>query len=63
MTMTRRDWWMGVGALVLALLLHAAFPRYDWRAVGADNLPWRVDRWTGTIQAPYGPSGYAAHTP
>ena len=44
--MSRRDWWLGVGLVVAALLFHALFPRYDVR-VGI--VPVRVDRWTGTI--------------
>jgi len=44
--MTRRDWWLGVAAVVLALLAHAAFPRYDWRNIGPAPRV-RIDRWTG----------------
>lgn len=51
--MTRRDWWLGIGALVLAVLLHAALPRYTWQS-GPGGIPWRVDRWSGTIQPPMG---------
>lgn len=42
----RRDWWIGVSVITLALLLHAAFPRYEWRQQGI--ALWRIDRWTGT---------------
>ena len=47
--MTRRDWWLGVGAVVAAVLLHAAIPRYTWREFGprAPYLLVRLDRWTG----------------
>jgi hypothetical protein len=44
--MTRRDWWLGVGVVVAAIVLHALVPRYEWR--NANNVPRiRVDRWTG----------------
>jgi hypothetical protein len=44
--MTRRDWWLGVTAIVLAVFVHAAVPRYQWQHMaGAAYL--RVDRWTG----------------
>src|SRR5688572_23816738 len=44
--MSRRDWWIGVGVVALALLLHTAFPRYDWRQLHGP-LYVQVDRWTG----------------
>ena len=31
--MTRRDWWVGIVVLALAIVLHAAVPRYDWRSI------------------------------
>jgi phosphatidylglycerophosphate synthase len=31
--MTRRDWWLGVLAIVVVVLFHALFPRYEWREV------------------------------
>jgi hypothetical protein len=44
--MTRRDWWIGVLLVALALLGHAAMPRYQWQHQG--GFVWlRVDRWTG----------------
>lgn len=47
--MTRRDWWIGIGLVVVALLLHAALPRYEWENRG--NGGWaRVDRWTGDLR-------------
>lgn len=48
--MTRRDWWIGVGLIVAALLAHAAFPRFEWQPYvgGRSALMLRVDRWTGT---------------
>ena len=50
--MTRRDWWLGVSAIVLAMILHAAVPRYEWRhQVGREWL--RVDRWSGNAELVY----------
>jgi hypothetical protein len=46
--LTRRDWWLGVLVLTLALLIHAAWPRYEWRHVGGPAFV-RIDRWTGTV--------------
>jgi len=44
--LTRRDWWLGIGTVVAAILFHALMPRYEWRNIGP--LPVvRVDRWTG----------------
>jgi len=54
--MTRWDWWVGIAAVVIAILLHAAFPRYESRHV-AGMLFARIDRWTGTVdRAPIGPT-------
>ncbi len=48
---TRRDWWIGVGAVVLALLVHATVPRYEWRVAGTPALlAIRIDRWTGSAE-------------
>ncbi len=48
-SMTRRDWWLGVVAVVLAILVHAAIPRYRWQQ--RDRVYWvRIDRWTGTAE-------------
>lgn len=44
--MTRRDWWLGVVAVVAAVLVHALVPRYDWRGPYGREL-LRLDRWTG----------------
>lgn len=57
-TVTRRDWWLGVAGLVLALLAHAAFPRYDWspqRGGGEGSAigMLRLDRWTGQTALVY----------
>jgi hypothetical protein len=46
--MTRRDWWFGILVLTLAMLAHAAFPRYEWRQTPAGLGYVRIDRWTGT---------------
>ena len=46
--MTRRDWWIGVAVIALAILLHAAVPRYEWHPVNpAYHVFARMDRWTG----------------
>lgn len=46
--MTRRDWWLGIGAIVAGMLLYTLFPRYTCRNV--DGIPsLRIDRWTGRI--------------
>ena len=42
---TKRDWWIGVVLVVLVVLSHAMFPRYEWRERGATLI--RIDRWTG----------------
>jgi hypothetical protein len=49
--MSRRDWWLGVLAVVLALLFHAAFLRYEVRF--SDGRALRIDRWTGTFTRAY----------
>jgi len=45
-TIARRDWWVGIAAIALAVLLHALVPRYDRHPSGTG---WwlRSDRWTG----------------
>lgn len=48
--MTRRDWWLGMAALVIAVLLHAAVPRYEWRPLAGTIGFVRIDRWTGRAQ-------------
>ncbi len=49
--MTRRRWWLGVAALVVAVLLHAAVPRYSWLPVaGEPGGLVRIDRWTGRAE-------------
>ena len=53
--MTRRDWWIGIAVLVLAILVHAAFPRYEWRQ-GPGVRMIRIDRWTGTTTQQLPPS-------
>jgi hypothetical protein len=50
---TRRDWWLGIALVVLAILVHAAVPRYEWlQPPGDQNAIYllRVDRWTGRVQ-------------
>lgn len=49
--MTTRHWWLGVGLLLSAILLHAAVPRYEWRTVAEHPYEIiRVDRWTGRAE-------------
>jgi len=49
--MRRRDWFIGVTIIAAALLLHAAFPRYEWRAHATHHDALiRVDRWTGRAE-------------
>ena len=51
--MTRRDWWLGVLAIVTIVLLHALIPRYEYRNLGpSENLGLftRIDRWTGRAE-------------
>lgn len=47
--MTPRNWYLGLSILVVAILLHAAIPRYTWSHV--ESTIWtRADRWTGGIE-------------
>jgi hypothetical protein len=48
--MTRRDWWIGIVLIVVALLLHAAVPRYEWLQLGAAGTWSRADRWSGALE-------------
>lgn len=49
--MTTRSWWLGVAIVTLAILVHAAIPRYAWRNVPEKPLMLvRVDRWTGRAE-------------
>ena len=53
--MTRRDWWLWLTFLTVALLLHAAipacFPRYEYLTFGPENADvLKIDRWTGEHQ-------------
>ncbi len=50
--MTRRDWWLGIALLTVALLLHATIPacvpRYEYIVLGPQSTDViRHDRWTG----------------
>lgn len=46
----RRDWW--AIAVVLAVLLHALLPRYEWRDPGGEDHSTyiRIDRWSGRAE-------------
>ena len=45
---SRRDWWIGIVLVVLAILVHALVPRYEYQHTGPGSIAWvRVDRWTG----------------
>ena len=48
--MTSRDWWLGLGLLVAAILCHAFVPRYEWRQVANSVTLIRIDRWTGRAE-------------
>jgi len=51
--MRPRDWWLGIAALVLAILAHAAIPRYEYRnhpLPSGEFYMIRVDRWTGRAE-------------
>jgi len=51
--MTRRDWWLGVLVLALALVIHAALTRYEWMLAGPPGgiqQLIQLDRWTGRAQ-------------
>ena len=44
---SRREWWIGVVLVVLAILVHALVPRYEY-LTGPRGIAWvRVDTWTG----------------
>jgi hypothetical protein len=46
---TPRKWWLGVAIIAIAILLHAAIPRYQWQHTS--GVVWtRTDRWTGSIE-------------
>ena len=44
--MTRLDWWLGIALVVAVVILHTAFPRYEYQE---DRGAWwlKIDRWTG----------------
>ena len=47
--MRRWEWWVGIGAIVGALLVHAAIPRYE--LISRENgAIFRFDRWTGHLE-------------
>lgn len=49
--MTRRDWYIGILVLALALAFHATFPRYEYRTpTGSATVGIRIDRWTGSVE-------------
>ena len=49
---SRSEWWIGVVLVVLAILVHALVPRYEYQHDGPGSLAWvRVDRWTGRALA------------
>jgi hypothetical protein len=69
--MTLRDLPAGVWAvlaslvLALAIVLHAIFPRYDYRVIGEEGHALMIyDRWSGRFQrANYDPAGEPRLTP
>ena len=49
--MTRRDWWLGVLLIAVALLVHALVPRYKYLPFGEFSETFtRMDRWTGSAE-------------
>jgi hypothetical protein len=46
--MTRRDWWIGIGVVTVALFFHAVLPRYEVVATTSGGYA-RFDRWTGQL--------------
>jgi hypothetical protein len=51
--MTQRDawWWALLGVILLGVLVHTLFPRYEWRAVDGNGSSIVVyDRWNGRFQ-------------
>ena len=50
--MTKRDWWIGVLLIALALFVHALMPRYEYRNFGEPNegVFTRIYRWTGSAE-------------
>lgn len=50
---TRRDWWIGIGVIGLALLAHAVIPqyvpRYEWQH-WTEGIYVKIDRWAGTAE-------------
>ncbi len=49
--MTRLDWWLGVLLIVVALLVHALVPRYEWQTPAESvAVAIRIDRWTGAAE-------------
>jgi hypothetical protein len=59
--MTQRDawWWALLGVILIGVLVHALFPRYEWRTVSENGSAIVVyDRWNGRFQrAEYDASG------
>ena len=45
--MTKRDWWLGIAFILLAIVVHVLLPRYELRQNGATFV--RLDRWTGAV--------------
>ena len=49
--MKARDWWLGISAIVAAILFHALMPRYEWRPVQGYPAQFvRIDRWFGRAE-------------
>jgi hypothetical protein len=46
--MRRRDWWIGVAVVVVALAAHTLVPRYEWAVGPVPQAVIRIDRWTGS---------------
>jgi hypothetical protein len=48
--MTRMEWWIGVGLIVVAILCHAAVPRFELHLLPEGGGIFRLDRWTGRVE-------------
>lgn len=56
----RRDFYIGVALVALAILAHAYIPRYDVSATSSGSRYQRIDRWTGHIEVYFGASSAPA---
>lgn len=50
MPVTRRDWWIGIAVVFVAVIFHALVPRYEWNTSLTNLTAVRTDRWTGAAE-------------